>query len=56
MDGGTVWNTNLVSVVLRCRDLVDDDSKITVDIILCSTTKLDDWKNPDSALGNYLRF
>lgn len=26
MDGGTVWNTNLVTAVERCREQVDDDS------------------------------
>ena len=26
MDGGAVWNLNLVSAVLRCREQVDDDS------------------------------
>lgn len=26
MDGGTVWNTNLVDAVMRCREQVDDDS------------------------------
>lgn len=26
MDGGTVWNTNLVSAVDRCLELVDDES------------------------------
>jgi len=35
MDGGTVWNTNLVSAVDRCHELVDDDSQIVIDIILC---------------------
>ena len=33
MDGGTVWNLNLVSAIKRCRELVDDDSKIVIDII-----------------------
>jgi predicted acylesterase/phospholipase RssA len=35
MDGGTVYNINLVSAVHRCREVVDDDSKIVVDIIDC---------------------
>jgi len=26
MDGGTVWNTNVVSAIERCREQVDDDS------------------------------
>lgn len=36
MDGGTVWNTNLVSAVDKCLELVDDESQIVLDIILCS--------------------
>jgi len=43
MDGGTVWNTNLVSAVERCRELVDDDSKITMDIMVCDDNDLDAW-------------
>jgi predicted acylesterase/phospholipase RssA len=33
MDGGSVWNTNLVSAVQRCREQVDDDSEIVLDIL-----------------------
>ena len=32
MDGGTVWNTNIVSAIQRCRETVEDDR----DIILLS--------------------
>ena len=57
MDGGSVWNTNLVSAVQRCREIVDDDSKITVDIIVCGQgPKIGPWKNEGKAVGNYLRF
>lgn len=41
MDGGTVWNTNLVTAVQRCREQVDDDSQITLDIIVCGYPSLD---------------
>ena len=41
MDGGTVWNTNLVSAIDRCREQVDDDSEIIVDIVICSSNSLD---------------
>jgi hypothetical protein len=33
IDGGSVWNLDIVSAVERCRELVDDDSKIFVDVI-----------------------
>lgn len=34
LDGGTAYGLDLVSAIRRCRELVDDDSKITVDAIL----------------------
>ena len=36
MDGGTIFNVNLVDAVHRCREQVDDDSEIVVDIVVCS--------------------
>lgn len=57
MDGGSVWNLNLVSAVQRCREIVDDDSKITIDIIVCGATKkLAPWNQKNKAVSNYLRF
>ena len=56
MDGGTVWNTNLVSAVERCREVVDDDSKITLDILVCDDNQLQDWTSENNAVSNYLRF
>ena len=35
IEGGTAYGVDLVSAVGRCRELVDDDSKIVLDIILC---------------------
>ena len=36
MDGGTIWNTNLVSAVERCqKDIGASESGITIDIIVC---------------------
>lgn len=32
-DGGSVYNTNLVSAVQRCMEVVEDESQVTVDII-----------------------
>jgi hypothetical protein len=40
MDGGTVWNTNLESAVERCREMVDRDEDIIMDVIVCSNSKL----------------
>jgi hypothetical protein len=56
MDGGSVWNTNLVSALERCREEVDDDSQITIDIVLCQGQKLDVWESKDKAEESYLRY
>jgi predicted acylesterase/phospholipase RssA len=57
MDGGSVWNTNLVSAVQRCRETVDDDSEITLDVIDCgSPDSVGSWKDENNALSNYMRF
>jgi predicted acylesterase/phospholipase RssA len=57
IDGGTVWNTNLVSAVQRCREKVDDDSKITVDILVCFGYDIDkDFKTSGNTIDNYMRF
>lgn len=40
MDGGTVWNTNLVSGVEKCRELGFDDEHIIVDILNCDAYSL----------------
>ena len=37
MDGGTVYNINAEGVIASCMDgIVDDESKIILDIVLCS--------------------
>lgn len=56
MDGGTVYNTNLVSAIERCRETVDDDKDITLDIIICDSPTLGEWSDQNNALSNYLRF
>lgn len=33
MDGGVAWNLDVASAILKCREIVDSDSKITLDII-----------------------
>ena len=56
MDGGMVYNVNLVSAVERCKEIVgDDESKITVDIIVTSGANLGSWDDK-STRGNQLRF
>lgn len=56
MDGGTVWNTNIISAIEKCREQVDDDSQITIDIVTCQQAHLvGDWTNQKNALSNFLR-
>ena len=40
MDGGTVFNLNIVSAVDRCHEVVEDDSEIILDIVMCSSHTL----------------
>ena len=56
MDGGTVWNLNLVSAIQRCREMVDDDSKIVIDVISCSRTFKSTANHTDNSLGNVLKW
>jgi len=36
MDGGTIRNVNTLSAIEQCKQLVDDESKITVDVMVCT--------------------
>ena len=36
MDGGTVWDVNVISAIEQCLEVVDDVSKIVIDIAICS--------------------
>jgi hypothetical protein len=56
MDGGTVYNTNLVSAVNKCRETVDDDSEITLDIVICDSAEIDTWEDEGNAINNFLRY
>ena len=39
MDGGTVIDVNVPSAVEQCLELVDDESKIIIDIAICGPGK-----------------
>ena len=38
MDGGTVWDVNVQSAVNQCLEIVDDESDIIVDVLVCSSS------------------
>jgi len=58
IDGGSVWNINIASAIQRCHELVDDDTKITVDTIDCFTKGQLAYKGDDKshAIHNYNRY
>ena len=57
MDGGTVYNTNLVSAVERCRETADKDEDITLDIVICDDNPaLGPWEDTNDAMSNFLRY
>ena len=58
IDGGSVWNLNLATAIQRCQEIVDDDSKITLDIIDCFTSSAPPYEGKDKtrAIDNYNRY
>ena len=56
IDGGSTWNINLDSAIQRCLEIVDDPSKITLDVMICGDENLNTTATIDnSAYGNFLR-
>jgi len=46
MDGGSVYGVDIFTAVQRCREEVDDDSQINVDVLICEQMPhLDKWKD-----------
>jgi len=56
MDGGTVYNINVEGAIRQCLDLVDDESKIVIDVYICGAPTGPDVKETTSnGLSSYLR-
>jgi hypothetical protein len=56
MDGGSVYGVDIFTAVQRCREEVDDDSKINVDIIICQEMPhLKKWEKEHNTIFNLLR-
>lgn len=57
MDGGTVWNTNMVSAVEKCRKMGFKDDDILLDILLLNQPELSqaDRKKNMTTISNYFR-
>jgi predicted patatin/cPLA2 family phospholipase len=41
IDGGVIWNLDIASAVRRCKEIVDDEKDIIVDMVLCGNHKID---------------
>lgn len=41
IDGGVIWNQDIASAVRRCREIVDSDKDIILDMVLCGNHKID---------------
>jgi len=56
MDGGTVWNTNIASAIHKCLEIVDDPSKVIVDIAICTHAQINPENSTSNTIGNFLRY
>ena len=56
MDGGTVFNLNIVSAIDKCKEMVEDDSQITLDIVMCTSHSLNKTKKVGKTLDNFFRY
>lgn len=59
VDGGGLWNVDIPSAVRRCKDIVDKDEDITIDIIFIGNHHLADMTkeelNSFTSLEHYMR-
>jgi len=56
MDGGTVWNTNLVSAVNKCVEIGYSKDQIVMDIAITHAAKIDTLTESSNTIGNFLRY
>ena len=55
MDGGTIWDVNVQSAIEQCLDIVDDQSDIILDVMICAYQE--DLPTPDkmNTIHNFWR-
>lgn len=53
MDGGTVWNANLDTALQQCRELVDRNEDIIVDVLITNIYKKPVETVEKNAFSNY---
>ena len=57
IDGGCKWKLDVISAIRRCREVVDDDSDIIVDLVICNNPSIAKKDDVDkyNAFGHMLR-
>lgn len=57
MDGGTIYNVNIQSAIEQCMEIVDDESKITIDVFVCDSPQgsVEDIDDAGKTIENVLR-
>jgi predicted patatin/cPLA2 family phospholipase len=55
IDGGTAWNLNLKDAVDRCLEVVPDESRIILDVIITEALDLPQWNSTGHSLTNLWR-
>ena len=60
IDGGVAWNLDVASAIKKCREIVDSDSKIILDIIDVDIfmDRVKKWEKNEtrSTIGNFMRY
>jgi len=52
-----VWGTNLASGIHKCRENVDSDEKIVLDVAICSYLgEYETEADPKTTLDNFMRY
>lgn len=54
MDGGTIWDVNVISAVEQCLQIVDDVSKIVIDVAICGPGVEDEFDPGRNSATNWL--
>ena len=57
MDGGTINNVNIQGAIDQCLEMVNDESKITVDVFICGDQKgtVESEEKVGATISNYMR-
>lgn len=58
IDGGSVWMFDVSGAIKRCQEIVDDDSKITVDVVGCASASQPPYSGWETrqTIDNFNRF